>query len=130
MSALQTALMERSHSGLVEDYIQLMDKAQSRKFLIDEFLDCMNEIGEYGHAKYGEKSFQFRRSMGDTSRGKMERNEKLSIGSHIRSHLAAYVHGVPHDHFKTRKHQLAAIAYNAMMEFYFAQNDRPQERTE
>jgi hypothetical protein len=31
-----------------------------------------------------------------------------------------YLNHEPHDHFGTDKHQLAAVAFNAMMEFYFA----------
>jgi len=42
------------------------------------------------------------------------------IANHSWNHFAEYLAGLPHDHFHTRKHQLAAVAFNAMMEFYFA----------
>ena len=39
--------------------------------------------------------------------------------NHIAEHLRQYVTGEEHDHFKDRRFHLAAIAYNAMMEFYY-----------
>jgi hypothetical protein len=39
------------------------------EFLDPAFLEAMNDIGRYGYQKYGEQSFQYRRSQGDTSRG-------------------------------------------------------------
>lgn len=40
--------------------------------------------------------------------------------THANEHFRMAINGEIHDHFKTRKHQLAAVAFNAMMEFYFA----------
>jgi hypothetical protein len=92
----------------------------SYEFLSPAFLEAMNDIGRYGYEKYGEQSFQHRRLQGDTSRGDMERTTPEAIAEHARNHFQMHLDGVPHDHFKTRRHQLAASAFNAMMEAYFA----------
>lgn len=89
-------------------------------FLNEKFLQAMNEIGEYGHQKYGENSFHARAEKGDKSRGVLGRCESEAIWGHACDHFAEYMDGVKHDHFVTRRHQLAAVAFNAMMEFYFA----------
>ena len=80
----------------------------------------MNDIGRYGFEKYGEQSFQHRRLNGDTSRGDMVRTIPDAIAAHAHAHFRMHLNGVPHDYFNTRRHQLAAVAFNAMMEFYFA----------
>lgn len=80
----------------------------------------MNDIGRYGNEKYGKDSFHQRAQSGDRSRGGLERTDPKVIINHAGNHGAEYLAGVPHDHFHTRKHQLAAVAFNAMMEFYFA----------
>lgn len=89
-------------------------------FLSEKFLAAMNDIGAYGHAKYGEESFDHRRKLGDTSRGTLERTKPEAIAAHAEEHFKAYLRGELHDHFQNRGHQLAAVAFNAMMEFYFA----------
>jgi anthranilate phosphoribosyltransferase len=86
--------------------------------LIPEFLKAMDEIGQYGHEKYKDKSFQEQRLRGDRSR--IKRCDPKEIASHASAHYASYLRGELHDHFHTRKHQLAAVAFNAMMEFYYA----------
>ena len=93
---------------------------QHYPFLVEQFLVAMNEIGAYGHAKYGEESFDHRRTLGDTSRAKLVRTLPDAIAAHAQEHFHSYLCGELHDHFGTRRHQLAAVAYNAMMEFYFA----------
>ncbi len=90
------------------------------EFLDPRFLAAMNEIGQYGFQKYGDRSFQHRMANGDTSRGDMERTTPAAITTHAAQHLTDYLAGLPHDHFGTKEHQLAAAAFNAMMEFYFA----------
>src|SRR5580658_538001 len=90
------------------------------EFLDARFLEAMADIGRYGSEKYGEKSFQARRLNGDRSRGTLERCNSEQIIKHANHHLSEYLCGLAHDHFATRKHQLAAAAFNAMMEFYFA----------
>jgi hypothetical protein len=90
------------------------------KFLIPSFLEAMNDIGRYGFEKYAEQSFQSRRLQGDSTRGDMKRTQPQAIADHAREHFSMYLNHTPHDHFGTDKHQLAAVAFNAMMEFYFA----------
>ena len=89
-------------------------------FLKKSFLDAMNDIGSYGHEKYGTESFNARALNGDRSRGKLTRASTDAILSHAVEHFLAYRRGELHDHFGTQKHQLAAVAFNAMMEYYFA----------
>lgn len=88
------------------------------------FLATMNEIGQYGFDKYREESFQHKRLTGDRTRH-MERIYPDSLSLHAIEHFEMYLRGEIHDHFKTLKHQLAAVAFNAMMEFYFAGLDAP-----
>jgi hypothetical protein len=88
--------------------------------LLDEFLMAMNDIGRYGEKKHGEQSFQVRRLKGDLSRGEGERCTPAQLALHANGHFAAYLRGERHDHFDSLRHQLAAVAFNAMMEFYFA----------
>jgi len=73
----------------------------------------MNEIGQYGEEKYKEKSFQ-------RNQNRDFRKSTAEIGNHIRQHYEDCRLGLLHDHFGTRRHQLAAVAYNAMMEFVLA----------
>lgn len=94
-------------------------------YLIESFLAAMNAIGRYGHEKYGVHSFQHRRESGDYGRGPLERTQTPAILTHATAHLIAYGAGVPHDHFGTHGHQLAASAFNAMMEWYFASGGDP-----
>lgn len=98
--------------------------AQVLEFLDPEFLIAMSEIGKYGHEKYGEQSFQHRRKQGDMSRGSMERTQAVTIANHAEDHFTMYLNGIKHDHFGTDIHQLAAVAFNAMMESGFANCSR------
>lgn len=93
--------------------------ARSYTFLTPSFLAAMNDIGAYGHAKYGEQSFHHRASKGDHSRGDLARTLPGAIGGHAHEHFLMYLRGELHDHFGTRTHQLAAVAFNAMMEHFF-----------
>lgn len=95
-------------------------KGAPREFLSARFLDAMNDIGRYGFEKYGAESFQSRRASGDVSRGSLERNRSLVIADHAREHFSQYLSFIAHDHFHTDGHQLAAVAFNAMMEFVYA----------
>lgn len=89
-------------------------------FLLPAFLKAMNDIGEYGHQKYGEFSFHHRALSGDNSRGDHPRTLPEAIAGHAAEHFQMHIRGELHDHFGTRRHQLAAVAFNALMEFYFA----------
>lgn len=91
--------------------------------LLPRFIEAMRDIGRYGFEKYAEQSFEHRCSLGDTSRGNaglQSRTSSLAIEAHAAEHFAAYNRGELHDKFGSRRHQLAAVAFNAMMEFWFA----------
>lgn len=90
------------------------------RFLIESFMQAMDDIGRYGHDKYGEFSFHHRREVGDNSRGDHPRTTSAVIAEHAAEHFNMHLRGELHDHFKTRKHQLAAVAFNAMMEYFFS----------
>lgn len=90
------------------------------QFLLPRFLEAMNDIGRYGFEKYGDFSFHVRAAKGDFSRGDHPRTTPEAIADHAAEHFNMHLFGVPHDHFGTRRHQLAAVAFNAMMEYYFA----------
>lgn len=89
------------------------------EFVLPGFLEAMNDIGRYGFQKYADQSFQSKALNGDITRS-MERTQSESIRDHAVAHFQMHINGVLHDHFGTRKHQLAAVAFNAMMEYYFA----------
>ena len=74
------------------------------------FLKMLARIGAYADQKYGAwEQYTKARLVGDKS-----------PVNHIQEHLRAFVAGEPYDHFDgdVRWH-LAAIAYNAMMSFYY-----------
>lgn len=70
------------------------------------FIIMMGRIAKYAQDKYG--------SVEQYADGRLE-GEKSPI-NHIAGHIADYVQRKPHDKFGDLKMQLAAIAYNAMME--------------
>lgn len=84
------------------------------EFLNPKFLEAMNDIGRYGHEKYGALP-SVRSEHANPARVVPE-----EIAAHSTGHYISYLNGHKHDHFNTRRHQLAAVAFNAMMEFYFA----------
>jgi len=92
----------------------------THSFLLPAFLAAINDIGCYGFKKYSVNSFQARRLSGDNSRGNLQRNHSSVIAAHARAHFEDYLSHKPHDHFHDELHQLAAVAFNAMMEAYFA----------
>lgn len=80
------------------------------------FLEAMNDIARLGLQKYGENSFQHRvHVLGQKDRW-MDRVTVDAIFEHSGDHFADYIAGIPHDVFHTLQHQLAAVAFNAMME--------------
>lgn len=74
-----------------------------------EFIKAMAQIARYAETKYGSPE-QYTKARLTGEKGPL---------NHIAEHLRAYLAGEEHDHFQTRKHQLAAIAYNASMEFLY-----------
>lgn len=79
--------------------------------LDSDFLHCIAQIGAYGAAKYGDFNYQKNRLTSDKS-----------PMNHVQMHIHQYKLGILHDHFKTRKHQLAAAAFNLMMEFFYLEH--------
>ena len=88
------------------------------EFLNEEFLTLMNDIGRLGREKFGLDSIE---ASGDKTR-KNPRHQANML--HAYRHITAYEDGVKHDHFGTLDHQLAAVAFNAMLEFWFSQHER------
>jgi hypothetical protein len=86
----------------------------SLEFLSAGFLKAMNELGEYAHNKHGQDDLLQSRER------TRDRHEGHVIAYHADSHFRQYLLGIPHDHFRTRRHQLAAAAFNCMMEYHFA----------
>lgn len=76
------------------------------------FLEMLAKIADYGAKKYGEYNWHKSRLEGD----------KSPI-NHIYKHLKSYRLNEPYDHSELgndKEWHLAAIAFNAMMEFYYA----------
>lgn len=80
-----------------------------------EFIKLLAEIAKLAEEKYG--------SPEQYTNGRLE-GEKSPV-NHIGEHLRMYIAREPHDHFGGLKHQLAAIAYNAMMEFHYLEHGGP-----
>lgn len=89
------------------------------QMLVESFLDAMNDIGKYGYEKYKEQSFQHQQLLGSHKRTS-DRVSAEELQWHAGEHFRMYNSGEKHDHFHTKKHQLAAVAFNAMMEYFFA----------
>lgn len=101
--------------GLAIKRINELEARPSLDFLSPKFLESMNDIGRYGHEKYGETCFHCKGVARD-----IPRKRAFQIAEHAEEHFFQYLRGTPHDHFNTRRHQLAAVAFNAMMEFALA----------
>lgn len=83
--------------------------------LIPRFLDDMARIAYYGAKKYGDFNWQISKLEGD----------KSSV-NHMYKHLTSYRLNEPYDHEELgtqRSLHLVAIAFNAMMEYYWAKLD-------
>lgn len=74
-----------------------------------DFIKMMAEIANYADQKYGSAE-QYREP-------RLERDK--SPLNHIPEHFREYVTGSSHDKFEDPRYHLAAIAYNAMMEYYY-----------
>lgn len=107
-------------TGALRDWMERDRMEKQMEFLLPRFIEAMSDIGRYGHEKYGDFSFHARAVKGDSTRGDHPRTTPEAIAEHAAAHFQMHVDGVAHDHFGTRRHQLAAVAFNAMMEYYFA----------
>jgi hypothetical protein len=80
-----------------------------------EFLRLLADIASYAEGKYGAaEQYTEGRLVGDKS-----------PVNHMFEHLRAYIAREPHDRYGTAEHQLAAIAYNAMMEYFYLKHGGP-----
>lgn len=88
-------------------------KRQSVDFRYDalnwDFIKCLAQIARHAEEKYG--------SPEQYKDGRLE-GQKGPI-NHIYEHLRMYVAGEAHDHFNDPRYHLAAVAYNAMMEYLY-----------
>lgn len=84
-----------------------------------EFICLMDDIGKLGRDKYAENAVENRVKRGDFSRS--ERIYTPEIARHAAAHFQEYMNGIRHDVYGTRKHQLAAAAFNPMIEFSLAE---------
>lgn len=87
-----------------------------------EFLKCMAQVAHYAAGKYGDaRQYTLTPLTGD----------KAPV-NHIPEHLRSFLAGESHDHFTEggRKWHLVAIAYNAMMQFYYETGSLPGDATE
>jgi maltooligosyltrehalose synthase len=84
----------------------------------------MEDIGQLGIEKYGDNSIVQKFGKGDFSR--TYRTWTGEILDHIQNHALEYRNGILHDVFKTRVHQLAAIAFNAMIEAQYIESEYQQ----
>lgn len=83
--------------------------------LYPPFLYALASIASYGAKKYGDYNWTKSRLTGD----------KGPI-NHIYEHLGNYQEGIDYDHSSVgtdKKYHLAAIALNAMMEFWYESNE-------
>jgi hypothetical protein len=80
-----------------------------------DFIKLLAEIAAYARGKYGSiEQYADIYPQGDQS-----------PLNHIAEHMRQYMARELHDKFGDLKHQLAAIAYNAMMEFYYLEHGGP-----
>lgn len=93
--------------------------------LVPSFLKLMNEIGLYGREKYGDQSFDVKAKNGTLTRS-MERVQPEEIAKHCANHVYDGAFKKPHDHFGDSTYNLAAAAFNAMMEYVYQQAEAKQ----
>jgi hypothetical protein len=79
------------------------------------FIKLLAEIAAYARPKYGSIE-QY---------ADIYPKDDQSPINHIAEHMRQYMARELHDKFGDLKHQLAAIAYNAMMEFYYLEHGGP-----
>jgi hypothetical protein len=80
-----------------------------------DFIKILAEIAGYAKEKYG--------SAEQYTKSRLE-GEKSPV-NHIAEHMRMYLTREKHDHFGNLEHQLGAIAYNAMMEFWYLHHGGP-----
>lgn len=100
------------------------------EYLDPAFLEALNELARLGFEKHGANSYHARRMAGDRTRS--ECMTVAEIMRHSKEHFEAYARGEKHDRLYTLKHQLAAVALNPMIEFFYAnlQEEIPDGQSE
>lgn len=91
-------------------------KVRTYEFLMEEFLSAMNDIGRYGRLKHGCLAVNVNAFIAPK---RYDRTSSEAFKRHAAEHFRQALKGVRHDAFDTVLHQLAAVAYNAMLEAYF-----------
>lgn len=107
----------------VADPIKPSDEGAVKRHPVDfqyhrlnwQFLKMMGMIAHYADEKYGHTE--------QYTLGRLE-GDKSPL-NHISEHMRQYITDEPHDRFGNRSFHLAAIAYNAMMEFYYNEHGGP-----
>ena len=103
-------------SNQVTTPVATRDPIQFRFDILDpEFLEALAKIADYGAKKYGEFNWHKSRLTGDKS-----------PLNHIAKHFVFYHKGQQYDHPELgleKKWHLAAIAFNAMMEFWYESHE-------
>jgi len=107
-----------TEAGIEFEEVERPEPKRVYEHLLPSFLKAMDDIGRYGFEKYKEKSFQHKSLTGDRERD--ARVEPQSLADHSREHFSMYLNHVEHDYFHDDLHQLAAAAFNCMMEAYYA----------
>ena len=97
---------------------ELAAKPSPYEFLNPDFLALMNDIGRLGHEKFGDDAIE---ANGDRTR-KLPRHQANML--HAYRHITAYEDGIKHDKLGTLQAQLAAAAFNCMLEFWFSQHEQ------
>ncbi len=82
-----------------------------------DFLKGMSMIGSFADVKYAENGGALQYVTAEALKG-----DKSPV-NHIAEHLRQFQAGELHKHYKTRKAQLWAIAYNAMMAAHYLEDD-------
>lgn len=98
-----------------------MDDLKKSAVRFGEFVALMRDIGQLGQSTYGPNSLEQR-----LDRGELSRTARLAATSnmgHAAVHFRQAFVGLKHDHFDTIKHQLAAVAYNAFMEYVLLEEE-------
>ena len=95
------------------------------EFLNTDFLQLVEDVMRYGQEKYGSSALNPAKP--PARRPDRERCTRSGLLQHASGHEALYARGVPHDHFGTREHQLAAAVANLMIEFALSRNE-PSEK--
>lgn len=117
-SSLAAAESLLKESGVKFVEVEMPEPKRMYEHLLPSFLKAMDDIGRYGFEKYGEKSFQYKSLTGDRERD--ARVQAQTLADHAREHFSMYLSYVKHDYFGDDIHQLAAAAFNCMMEAYYA----------